>query len=209
MLAKTEFLFDAASLETLPDDVATQTQLLRAHYAYFLAESMRKDSEWAQAYVLFEHARQIAGKAARVLAETDAEAAQEARAVAEDAEAKKLIVHVSGASTGDEEEEEDDDEDDEAKQDDGEDDGVRGSDEPKLLLERLDSFDAGKRKRQMDLVEFPPSYMPTPCRPVLFDLAFNFIQFPDLSGRYTAEKPKEEPAKSGGGGGWFGWMRGS
>eukprot|EP00916_Digyalum_oweni_P026713 GHVL01043844.1.p1 GENE.GHVL01043844.1~~GHVL01043844.1.p1 ORF type:complete len:440 (+),score=76.47 GHVL01043844.1:400-1719(+) len=53
-----------------------------------------------------------------------------------------------------------------------------------------------------NLVEFPPRIKPMPCKPVLFDLASNYLQWPDIS------KP-EKTEKSGGfmsrlGLNWFG-----
>jgi hypothetical protein len=42
------------------------------------------------------------------------------------------------------------------------------------LLDRLDSFEtAGEAK----LIDFPPTYVATPCKPILFDLALNHVQF--------------------------------
>lgn len=63
------------------------------------------------------------------------------------------------------------------------------------LLERLGEFDCGDAKDGHRLVEFPPSYAAAPCKPILFDLAFNYIEFPDVSKRFTAASaPQPKPA---------------
>jgi len=64
---------------------------------------------------------------------------------------------------------------------------------PKELLDRLDSFDGGSAEQHHTLVHFPPLLQPTPCKPVLFDLAFNHLDFPDLSHRIAESKAKEAP----------------
>jgi hypothetical protein len=38
------------------------------------------------------------------------------------------------------------------------------------------------------IIDFPPSLDPIPAKPVLFDLAFDYITFPDLSARKPEKK---------------------
>ena len=33
-------------------------------------------------------------------------------------------------------------------------------------------------------VKYPPEYKPIPCKPIFYDLAWNYISFPDFSDRY-------------------------
>ena len=47
-----------------------------------------------------------------------------------------------------------------------------------ILTKRLEVFDAGDTRR---LVNFPPSCVATPSKPILFDLALNEFQFPTAS----------------------------
>lgn len=52
----------------------------------------------------------------------------------------------------------------------------------------------------------PPSLEAVPCKPMLFNLAHNFIDFPDLDAKAGVKKQAGEAGS--GGGGLFGWFRG-
>ena len=62
------------------------------------------------------------------------------------------------------------------------------------LLSRVDSFSVGPASAQFGLTDWPPAYAAVPCKPVLFDLAFNAIEYPDIGGG-GKEKGKAEAAK--------------
>jgi signal recognition particle subunit SRP68 len=76
----------------------------------------------------------------------------------------------------------------------------------KTLKERLSTYDAGDPGEQHKLVDFPPAFKPVPCKPLLFDSASNFLQFPNLSAKAGVKKKGEKDAA---GGGIFGWLGGS
>jgi len=64
------------------------------------------------------------------------------------------------------------------------------------MFDKLDQYHAPKQ-----LVSFPPNFQATPCKPVLFDLAFNFVDAAevDLSSRQRSSsnaKPKAKPQTS-------------
>ena len=59
------------------------------------------------------------------------------------------------------------------------------------LLDRLSSFESGLASEQYRLIQFPPDYEAAPCKPVLFDLAFNHIQFPVDSIQKRAQPEKK------------------
>jgi len=65
------------------------------------------------------------------------------------------------------------------------------------LYENMDSYDLGARSvsKKPNLVQFPPAFVPTPCKPLFFDLASNYIDFPDVEKR--AAPPKAERNQSG------------
>jgi signal recognition particle subunit SRP68 len=86
------------------------------------------------------------------------------------------------------------------------------------LVEKLNEFPAGGVALD-NLVTYPPILEPVPVKPLFFDVAWNFIEYP---GRVTrlVEKPEVADAKGGGGGGggensekvggrkgWFGFGR--
>lgn len=56
------------------------------------------------------------------------------------------------------------------------------------LLERLDKWVEIKPGEPAHLIDFPPTVQPIPCKPVLYDLAFNHIQMPDTSHRAAPKK---------------------
>lgn len=58
------------------------------------------------------------------------------------------------------------------------------------LIDHLDSY-----KVSDNLVPFPPDFQATPAKPVLFDLAYNAVDYPDISARL--------PQAKGWLGGWF------
>lgn len=57
------------------------------------------------------------------------------------------------------------------------------------LEDRLDTWRTIKAGEAARLVDFPPSVQPIPCKPVLYDLAFNYVKMPDFSHRVT-KKPE-------------------
>jgi len=67
---------------------------------------------------------------------------------------------------------------------------------PDTLLERRDEFD---RPNPEALISFPPNLETVPCKPLLFDIARNAIQYPDIKSRAKAAKR---------GGGWGSWLTG-
>lgn len=72
----------------------------------------------------------------------------------------------------------------------------------KTLQERLHEFDAGDPGDHHKLIDFPPALRPIACKPLLFDIALNNIEFPDL------DEKAGKKGKSGEGGGWLGWLSG-
>lgn len=62
------------------------------------------------------------------------------------------------------------------------------------LATRLDQYDAGEVGAQYALLDFPPSFQSAPAKPILFDLAFNAISYPDISARAAQKKAAPAPA---------------
>ena len=73
------------------------------------------------------------------------------------------------------------------------------------LIDRLDEYfedpSIASSKGAINLVQFPPDFVPVPCKPLFFDVAMSHVQFPNLD-------DKIEKKKEGGGitnfvKGWF------
>ncbi|XP_072382810.1 signal recognition particle subunit SRP68 [Diabrotica undecimpunctata] len=64
----------------------------------------------------------------------------------------------------------------------------------KPLVERLDEFreDPQLLSKNPNLVTLPPAMEPVPAKPLFFDLALNFAEFPDLSEKLDDGKPKQK-----------------
>jgi len=67
-----------------------------------------------------------------------------------------------------------------------------------FLLDRLDSFKTGPASNQYNMIPFPPQFQTAPCKPILFDLAFNHLQSPNLGPRIPKVKPKTIEVKKTG-----------
>eukprot|EP00823_Brevimastigomonas_motovehiculus_P001122 TRINITY_DN11655_c0_g1_i1.p1 TRINITY_DN11655_c0_g1~~TRINITY_DN11655_c0_g1_i1.p1 ORF type:complete len:497 (-),score=168.96 TRINITY_DN11655_c0_g1_i1:86-1576(-) len=63
------------------------------------------------------------------------------------------------------------------------------------LMDRLSAYDAGNSAAHHNLVTFPPDYQTVPCKPIMFDLALNGIQFPSIAHRVKALPPQTPPTK--------------
>ena len=51
------------------------------------------------------------------------------------------------------------------------------------LLMRLEEFERGDVHEQYSLANFPPSFSSASCKSVLFDLAWDGIEYPDVRDR--------------------------
>ena len=86
---------------------------------------------------------------------------------------------------------------------------------PQPLVERLDLNRYDEDVDLTNLVNFPPKLRPVPVKPLFFDIAWNYIQYPGqtatsegrgmLNGKPAGEEKQEAPppAKRG----WFGFGR--
>lgn len=81
------------------------------------------------------------------------------------------------------------------------------------LVQRLGDFPTpGVNVDLKNLVSYPPKIEPVPVKPLFFDVAWNYIDYPTTAKQaveakaavssMTPEKPKEEKKK-----GWFGFGR--
>lgn len=80
------------------------------------------------------------------------------------------------------------------------------------LIERLDEYPAGDGDLS-NLVDYPPKVQPIPVKPLFFDVAWNYIDYPregkkvvqserEATAQAPAAEPKRETKRS-----WFGFGR--
>lgn len=74
---------------------------------------------------------------------------------------------------------------------------------PELSSSPSLTFSLGKP----NLVDFPPSFAPIPCKPLFFDLARERLEFPNLNDRLATPSGGQQSGGASGGwlGGWLGW----
>ncbi|MES1912437.1 MAG: hypothetical protein MHM6MM_004712 [Cercozoa sp. M6MM] len=68
-------------------------------------------------------------------------------------------------------------------------DTVLGHDTERPLMQRLDDYDAGRADLSHKLAQFPPAPQPMGCKPILLDLAYEYVQYP-----HVKTQSDEEPA---------------
>uniref|UniRef100_A0AAV1UYH6 Signal recognition particle subunit SRP68 n=1 Tax=Peronospora matthiolae TaxID=2874970 RepID=A0AAV1UYH6_9STRA len=78
----------------------------------------------------------------------------------------------------------------------------------RTLVDRQNEFDAGTMEGHRELVKLPPEFRAVPCKPLLFDVAFKELEFPDLTQRTKTDAERAaETADASATGGFFGWFR--
>jgi signal recognition particle subunit SRP68 len=159
-----------------------------AHRVFWLGETHLRNHNWAAAYVLYQRASDYVDTARKLdQNEIDRKALDKleprcigqqslahAKAIIETEDAKDPAIARQAAA---------------AKK-------RRAADIP-LLEKRLGEYEAGSAKRGYQLSRLPPSLIATSNKPILFDLAFNHIEFPSIESRFSKQSSKK-------GGGWFG-----
>lgn len=151
--------------------------------SYYISLSFASQADaQTKAYVMLDHACRQATQALRLLTTEHADFADsvdghELRALIDEATTKRVEIHASAL----------------LKQS-GVDlnalalssflpsDASTASISP-YLLDRVDRFEAGDASKQYKLTRFPPSVEPMPVKPVLFDLASNFLSFNNIEER--------------------------
>ena len=66
---------------------------------------------------------------------------------------------------------------------------------------RLSAYEAGRDGTSFKLADVPPGFQPIQCKPLLFDVAHNYLEFPNFDEKAGLIQEKK-------GGGLFGWFRG-
>lgn len=64
------------------------------------------------------------------------------------------------------------------------------------LAERLDDYkeEPALLTKNPGVVKLPPEMRPAPCKPLFFDLALNFAEFPNLDHKMDAAGRKQNPS---------------
>jgi len=189
---------------------------LRAFRCYFLAEAYGGDSKWAEMQALLEHSSCMASEASSeaaqackegLLSETDARKVQEecdectalsacARVRCQaDAILANEGMFASQLSSSFEDMSLDKDERKQKKK-------------VVPLLDRLSYFAPLDSEENFLVAEIPPVPSLVPVKPLLLDIAFNQLKFPDLDEKCGIKKTKQEQSSRQEKQGWVSWLTG-
>jgi len=168
--------------EALMSQVGARQAAAKACRCFFLAESYGVATRYAEAQALYSRSEELMSEATQLLEEADykpesaelhslaklAELIDGARARAHAEAFVKTLTGGEGVS---------------------ETEGALGrmglapTAAPSATSPLLDSLNVFERAKPEYLVDFPPDFETTPCKPLLFDIARNQVRGPDLSAR--------------------------
>lgn len=175
--------------EEFQQEQVARTKGYRAFRCYYMAQSLVNLHRWREAMALYQRSAQHMKDALaydKALPNTLKEALQKLEVSIEGA---KYAAHAHSVLEEGQEE----------------DPGINKHIKTKKpLYERLHEYreDPALLTKQPNVYKLPPAMQPIPCKPLYFDLAFNMIEFPDLS-----EKLGDQ-AKKAGQAGFSGFVKG-
>lgn len=155
-----------------------KTKGYRAFRCYYMAQSLANLHRWREAMALYQRSAQHM-KDALEYGETLPKSLEEAlQKLMASIEGAKYAAHAHSVLEEGQEEEP----------------GTKYTKTKKPLFERLPEYreDPALLTKQPNVYKLPPSMQPIPCKPLFFDLAFNMVEFPDLS-----EKLGDQAKKAG------------
>ncbi|XP_078035779.1 signal recognition particle 68 [Augochlora pura] len=175
--------------EEFGQEQEAKTKSYRAFRCYYMAQSLANLHRWREAMALYQRSAQHVKDAlnyGQMLPESLKEALQKLDTSIEGA---KYAAHAHSVLEEGQEEEPG---------------ANKYTKTKKPLYERLQEYreDPALLTKQPNVYKLPPSMQPIPCKPLFFDLAFNMVEFPDLS-----EKLGDQ-AKKGGQAGLTGFVKG-
>mmetsp|Transcript_19045 Transcript_19045/g.31202 ORF Transcript_19045/g.31202 Transcript_19045/m.31202 type:complete len:622 (+) Transcript_19045:59-1924(+) len=186
-------------------EVTTKSLLFRALRCFYMGEAYAGAEKWSEAVVLYDLAKQHATTCNTNLKENvfvDQSLSDRATKLINTVKAQRCLSHAQAVLGIDVEL---------LKTVDSKVEGISlKGDQSKGLLPVINSYDSGAaiiesffssssaEKESAKLVEFPPALEPVPCKPILFDLAYDYIEYP------TTEIASRVAKK---GSGWLSWLR--
>ncbi|KAJ4444391.1 hypothetical protein ANN_06183, partial [Periplaneta americana] len=181
-------------------EIETKTKAYRAFRCFYIAQSLVGLRRWREGMALYQRAEQYvkealgANNASQAL---DSKLCNQLKTLKQDIEGQVFSAHAHSVLEGE---------------------GIQDEDggavqvgtktnyrSKKPLFERLGEYreDPSLVSRTPNVYKLPPDMRPIPCKPLFFDLAFNFVEFPSL-------EDKTEAAAGGkkGGAGLTGFVKG-
>jgi len=164
-------------------EIETKTKAFRAFRCYYIAQSLVGLRRWREGMALYQRAEQYvkeALEASNASYALDSKLSTELQTLKHNIEGNMFSAHAHSVLEGE---------------------GVQDEDggsiqvgtktnyrSKKPLYEQLGEYreDSSLVSRTPNVYKLPPDMRPIPCKPLFFDLAFNFVEFPSLEDKIEA-----------------------
>ncbi|KAL0278613.1 UNVERIFIED_CONTAM: hypothetical protein PYX00_000385 [Menopon gallinae] len=170
-------------------EVETKIKVYKAFRCFYIAEYLVTLKKWTEAMALYQRSEQYISGTKNASEELKKEIADLQAAV----EGSKFSAHAHYVLEGEGQEEDNV--------------AVKQPKEKKPLIERLDIYyeDPSLLTKNPNVLKLPPDMKPIPCKPLFFDLALNFAEFPSLEHKMDTAGKKQGPGLTGFVKGLWGW----
>ncbi|XP_026317810.1 signal recognition particle subunit SRP68 [Hyposmocoma kahamanoa] len=182
------------------EEIETQMKAYRAFRCYYIAQVLTGLRRFREALAMLERSSNYAAESISNKL-TDKKLVEKLQVLKKDIESCKFEVHADSVLEDDEEQDE------ETK--------YTSSGKPykdkKPLVDRLDEYreDTQVLTKNPNIYKLPPPMEAIPCKPLFFDLACNFVEFPNLDDKIGAGDSKKQGAGiTGLVKGFLGWGKG-
>jgi len=176
-------------------EIEAKVSYYKAARCFYIALTFLNAQKWPEAMALFQRAREYGNKAKKD-SKLEASMRKEVEMLDSDIESRQFMAHANSI----------------LEQEKSKNDGSDQMDDAECnqmpLVDRLDRYyeDKNLTNKKPNLVEFPPSFEPIPCKPLYFDLAREHIEFPDLESKVNQGQKQGAGQKQAGWlDGWLGW----
>ncbi|XP_057323807.1 signal recognition particle subunit SRP68 [Microplitis mediator] len=168
-----------------------KTKGYRAFRCYYMAQSMANLQMWREAVALYQRSLRHAQDALKDSSRLPEDLKSELAKLESSVEGAQCAVHAHSILQ---------DEKDEPG-------AVKQTKSKKPLYERLHEYreDPSLVTKQPNVYNLPPPMKSIPCKPLFFDLAFNMVEFPDLSDKMGDQGKKGQAGLTGFVKGLWGW----
>ncbi|KAJ9576728.1 hypothetical protein L9F63_025379 [Diploptera punctata] len=162
-------------------EIDTKIKAYRAFRCFYIAQSLVGLRRWREGMALYQRAEQYVKEAlgaSNATAALDNKLRSDLQNLKRDIEGQVFSAHAHSVLEG-----EGQDEDGIAQL------GTKASYKSKKpLCDRLGEYreDPSLTSRMPNVYKLPPEMRPIPCKPLFFDLAFNFVEFPSLDDKIEA-----------------------
>ncbi|XP_045772074.1 signal recognition particle subunit SRP68 [Maniola jurtina] len=164
-------------------EIETELKAYRAFRCYYIAQVLTGLRRFREALAMLERCSTYTTEslASKLL---DKQLLEKLRVLQKDIESCKFEVHADSVL-------EDDDEDEESKYTSG-----KSFKDKKPLVDRLDDYreESQVLTKNPNIFKMPPPMEAVPCKPLFFDLACNFIEFPNLDDKTGVANNKKQGA---------------